>query len=118
VSPAGLGGFQLQDGKTRMECRARPNHWAEEPVKKLLTTNSFSLVESGKADCISMDPHTYANTSGLYGAMAYPLVDDWELVESALLKSPPGSYVLYRSTEARQQQQDVNYKDTIYCFEV
>jgi hypothetical protein len=65
-----------------------------------------------------MDPHVYSNTSGLYGAMAYPLVDDWEMVENALLKASAGSYVLYRSTEARQQEQDINYKDTIHCFEV
>ena len=66
-----------------------------------------------------MDPLTHAKSASVYGAMAYPLLDDWELVENELLKSPIGSYVIYRSTEAKEQQlQDPNFKDTINCFEV
>jgi hypothetical protein len=66
-----------------------------------------------------MDPRTYAKSSSVYGAMAYPLIDDWELIERELQNSPSGSYVLYRSTEAQQQQQEAGvYKDTMKCFEV
>lgn len=67
-----------------------------------------------------MDPHTYAKSSTVYGAMAYPLIDDWELIERELQNSPNGSYALYRSTEAQQQQQEEagTYKDTMSCFEV
>jgi hypothetical protein len=65
-----------------------------------------------------MNPHTYANSSGVYGAMAYPSIDDWELIQNELSRSAVGSYVLYRSAEAKQQQQDDNFKDTVNCFEV
>jgi hypothetical protein len=65
-----------------------------------------------------MDPHAYAKSSGVYGAMTYPLVDDWELIQSELSRAPKGSYVLYRSTEAKHQQQDANDEDTVNCFEV
>ena len=66
-----------------------------------------------------MDPHTYAKSSSVYGAMAYPLIDDWEMIERELENSPNGSYILYRSTEAKQQHQDPgSFKDTLNCFEV
>jgi hypothetical protein len=65
-----------------------------------------------------MDPHTYAPSPGVYGAMSFPAIDDWEMVQNEVSRSPVGSYVLYRSTEANQQQPDVSHQDIAKYFEV
>jgi hypothetical protein len=66
-----------------------------------------------------MDPHsTAARSAALYGAMVYPLIDDWQLIERVLQNNKSGAYVLYRSTDAKQPQSYSTIKDPMNCFEV